>query len=148
MQAIGTWKGGFETVLEDGRAHSVMVDLPAQEGGHSSGTSALELCVLSLAGCISTIFAVVAHKRHLPYQSLMVALEADRPKGAPTISSVRGTVRIRTRSDPAEMETALRLTLRTCPVGVIFERAQIPVDVRLIVTPPATSSPAAEPPTA
>ena len=101
MQAIATWKGGFEAVLEDGRAHSVVVDMPVSEGGRSSGTSALELCVLSLAGCITTAFANVAHKRHLTFQGLAVALEAERPKGSPTITRVRGTVRIRTRAEPS-----------------------------------------------
>ena len=144
MQAIGTWKGGYESVLEDGRAHSVVVDLPVNEGGHSAGTSALELCVLSLAGCMITIFALVAHKRRLAYQGMMVALEAERPAGAATITRVRGTARIRTRADPAEVDSALRLTLKTCPVGVLFERAQIPVDVQLIVNPPGSGSPAFE----
>lgn len=135
MQAIGTWKGGYETVLEDERAHSVTVDLPINEGGRSAGPSALELCVLSLAGCISTIFATVAHKRRLAFHGMSIALEAERPAGAPTITRVRGTVRVRTRAEKAEVDTALRLTLKTCPVGVIFERAKIPVEITLIVTP-------------
>lgn len=136
MQAIGTWRGGYETTLEDGRAHSVSVDLPVDEGGRSVGTSALELCLLSLAGCISNVFAVVAHKRRLSFQGLSVALEAERPPGAPTISRVRGTVRVRTKAEVSEVDTVLRLTIKTCPVGVIFERAQIPVDLSLIVTAP------------
>ncbi len=146
MQAIGTWKGGFESVLEDGRAHTVVVDLPVHEGGHSAGTSPLELCVLSLAGCITTIFALIAHKRHLSYQGVSVALEAERPPGSPTISRVRGTARIRSRADHAEVETALRLALQTCPVGVIFERAHIPIDVQLIVSSGPTAGPPLVPP--
>lgn len=141
MQAIATWRGGYESVLEDGRAHSVVVDLPADEGGHSSGTSPLELCVLSLAGCISTMFAIVARKRRLPFQGLTVALEADRPAGSPTITRVQGTARVRSKADPSDVDTVLRLTLRTCPVGVIFDRTHIPVEIRLIVTPPAHTGP-------
>lgn len=147
MQAIGTWKGGFESVLEDGRAHSVVVDLPVHEGGHSAGTSPLELCLLSLAGCITTTFALVAHKRHLSYQGLTVALEGERPPGSPTISRVRGSLRVRSRSDRTEIETILRLTLKSCPVGVIFERAHIPVDVQLIITLPSSVALPFEPPT-
>jgi putative redox protein len=141
MQAIGTWKGGYETILEDGRAHSVVVDLPVNEGGRSAGPAALELCVLSLAGCISTIFALVAHKRRLPIQGMTVALEAERPPNSSTVTRVRGTLRVRTKADPSEAETVLRLTMKTCPVGVIFERAQIPVEVSLIVTPAAAGGP-------
>jgi uncharacterized OsmC-like protein len=140
MQAFGTWKHGYETLLEDDHAHSVVVDLPVDEGGRSVGPSALELSVLSLAGCISTIFAVVARKRHLVFQGMTVALEAERPDGAPTITRVRGTLRVRTRADPSEVETTLRLTLKTCPVSVIFERAQIPVNVTPIVMPVSGSA--------
>jgi putative redox protein len=139
MQARGTWKGGYETLLEDDHAHSVTVDLPIDEGGRSAGPSALDLSLLSLAGCVSTIFALVAHKRRLEYQGLSVALEAERPEHAPTITKVHGTVRIRTRAPPSEVDTALRLTVKTCPVGVIFERAGIPVEIRPIVVPPAST---------
>lgn len=144
MQAMGTWKGGFESLLEDGRAHTVTVDLPVNEGGHSAGTSPLELCVLSLAGCITTTFALIAHKRHLSHQGMSVALEAERPPGSRTISRVHGTVRIRSKSDRAEVETALRLTLQTCPVGVIFEGAHIPVDVHLIISSGPVAGPMVE----
>jgi len=143
MQAVGTWKGGYETVLEDDRAHKVTVDLPIDEGGRSAGPTALDLSLLSLAGCISTIFTIVAHKRHLSFQGLTIALEADRPAGAPTISRVHGTLRLRTKADPAEVETALRSTVKTCPVGVIFERAGIPVEVTPMIVPAPGTSPAA-----
>ncbi len=135
MQAIGTWKGGYETSLEDDHAHVVTVDLPIDEGGKSAGPSALDLALLSLAGCISTIFTVVAEKRRVTFTGLNVALEAERPKGARTITRVRGTLRVRTKATLADVETALRLTLKTCPVGVIFEQARIPVEVTPIVMP-------------
>ncbi len=137
MQAIGTWKGGFETVLEDDRAHAVVVDLPVDEGGRSAGPSALYLALLSLAGCITTIFALVARKRHLWFQGMSVALEAERPPRAPTITRVRGTLRVHTKADFKDVDTALRLTLKTCPVGVIFEQAHIPVEVTPVVVPSA-----------
>jgi putative redox protein len=140
MQAIGTWKNGYETLLEDDRAHSVIVDLPVDEGGRSVGPSALDLSVLALAGCITTTFALVARKRRFAFQGMTVALEAERPSGAPTITRVRGTLRLRTRAGQGEVETALRLTLKTCPVGVIFERAGIPVEVTPILMPAPSSA--------
>jgi putative redox protein len=133
MQAIATWAGGYRTVLDDGRTHRVTVDLPREEGGESAGPSALELSVLSLAGCISTIFALVARRRRLAFEAMTVGLEAERPDGAPTITRVRGTFRLRTKASADDVATALRLTVKTCPVGVLFERAGIPVDITPIV---------------
>ena len=136
MQAIGTWAGGYRTVLEDGRTHTVIVDLPRDEGGESAGTSALELAVLALAGCITTIFAIVARRRRMAFAGMSIALEAESAEGAPTITRVRGTFRLRTEASPDEVETALRLTLRTCPVGVLFDKAGIPVEVATVVEQP------------
>lgn len=133
MQAIATWVGGYQTVLDDGRTHRVTVDLPREEGGESAGTTALELAVLSLAGCISTIFALVARRRHLAFDGMTVGLEAERTEGAPTITRVHGTFRLRTRASEEEVATALRLTLKRCPVGVLFDKAGVPVEVTPIV---------------
>ncbi|MGA7475681.1 MAG: OsmC family protein [Thermoplasmata archaeon] len=131
------WKGGSETQLEDGRGHSVTVDLPADEGGQNAGTSALELGVLSLAGCITTIFGLVAKKRRLAFTGLTISLTAERPPGAPTIERVHGKIELQTGASKEDVETILRLTVKTCPVGVIFERARIPVDVTVTILPPS-----------
>jgi putative redox protein len=136
MKALGTWKGDYQSLLEDGRGHTVTVDLPVGEEGDNLGPSALELCVLSLAGCITTIFALVAKKRRLKFEAMTVDLDTERPKGSPTISSVTGVLRVVTSVNPTDVETALRITLRTCPVGVLFEQAHVPVRVRAIVVPP------------
>jgi putative redox protein len=136
MHAIATWKGGYQTVLEDGRGHSIPIDLPLDEAGRDTGTSALELNALSLAGCIVTIFALVAKKRRLPFEAMTIDLEAQRPEGAPTITSVEGTFRIITAAPVDAVETTLNITLRTCPVGVLYDRAHIPVRIRPIVIAP------------
>jgi len=136
MQAQGVWKGGFEARLEDGRGHAVTIDQPLEDGGTNRGTSAHELLLLSLTGCITTLFHIVAEKRKLAFDGFTVKLTAERPRGAPTIQRVRGTVEIRTSASQEEVETALRLAIKTCPVGALFERAHVPVEVRAKVMPP------------
>lgn len=131
MKATASWRAGFESELSDGRGHRVRVDLPLDEDGTDHGTSSLELSVLSLAGCIVTIFALIARRRRLEFRSLEVELEASRPPKSPTLASVDGVCRVATSATPEAAETVLRLTLRTCPVGVLFERAGVPVHVRL-----------------
>ncbi len=139
MKAIGTWEGGYRTLLEDTSGHSVTVDLPKDEGGNDLGPSALELCVLSLAGCITTIFALIAKKRRLKFEGMKVDLHAERPKGSPTIASVEGVLCVMTSASSEDVNTVLDITLRTCPVGVLFENAHVPVRVRLEVGPPTAS---------
>jgi putative redox protein len=144
-KARATWLGGYATRLNDTRGHPVVVDLPLEEEGRDAGTSALELLVLSLAGCVTTIFALVAEKRRLRFQAMELELESVRPQGAPTIERVTGTFRLTTDADPEEVETALRRTIAICPVGVVFARAGIPVDVRTEVHSPSPAAPP-EPP--
>jgi len=113
MDATAVWRGGFETHLEDGRGHGVTVDLPTDEGGRNLGTSALELAVESLAGCITTIFAIIARKRGLSFDRLTASLTADQSEGAPTVQRVHGTLEVSTGEPRESVETVLRLTLKT-----------------------------------
>jgi len=135
MLAKGMWKGGFETELEDGRGHTVTIDEPVEDGGTNKGTSAHELLLLSLTGCITTIFHIVANKRKLAFEGFTVSLEAERARGAPTIQRVHGTVEVRTNASQEEVDTILRLTIKTCPVGSLFDRAHVPVEVTAKVVP-------------
>lgn len=139
MQAFATWKGGFETMLEDDRAHSVVVDLPADEGGRSAGPSALDLALMSLAGCISTYFLLIGRKRHVEFQGLRVALEAERGEAPRTFSRIRGSVRVHTRAETSDVEAVVRLALSTCPVGALFDEARVPVEVNTVVLSPTTT---------
>lgn len=146
MEATAVWREGYVTRLRDERGHEVAVDLPVEEGGTDLGTSALELALQSLAGCISTIFARVAAKRRIRYDGLSLQLTGSRPKGAPTIQRVHGSMEITSEATLEEAETALNLTVRTCPVGVLFERAGIPIEIELVVRPPRQRSMAANVP--
>jgi len=133
MQAFATWAGGYRTTLDDGRTHRLTVDLPRDEGGEGAGPTALELGVLALAGCVSTVFALVARRRRLSFERMTVGLEAEKPEGAATITRVRGTLRLRTKASQEDVATALRLTLRTCPMGVLFHNAGVPVEIEPVV---------------
>ena len=135
MQARGVWKGGFEAQLEDGRGHTVTIDEPVEDGGTNKGPSAHELLLLSLTGCITTIFHIVANKRKLDFEDFTVSLKAERTRGVPTIQRVHGTVEVRTKASQEEVDTILRLTVKTCPVGTVFDRAHIPVELTAKILP-------------
>ncbi len=141
FEATGVWEGGFQTRLEDDRGHVVLVDLPKDEDGTDAGTSALELSLISLAGCIVTIFRRVADRRRLAIDGISIHLVAERGPRAPTIERVVGTLTVRSTESEEELETTARLTVRTCPVGVLYERAGVPVQVELVREQPHTSPP-------
>jgi len=133
MKAVSIWADGYKSVLNNGRGHSVTVDLPTEQNGTNTGPTALELCVMSLAGCITTIFKTVAVKRNFAYKAFKVELEAEKPKDALTVTGLKGKMEIVT-DDEKEAETVLKLTMnKACPVGVIFENAGIKFDWVLTV---------------
>jgi len=114
----------------------VTIDEPIEDGGANSGTSAHELLLLSLTGCITTIFHIIANKRKLAFEGFSVHLTAERARGVSTIQRVHGTVEVRTGAPQEEVDTILRLTVKTCPVGSLFDRAHVPVEVTAKVVPP------------
>jgi len=137
MQAVATWRKGHEFLLEDGRAHSALVDLPPEEGGASSGTTPLELSVLALAGSLASTFVAVARKRHVDFSGLTVVLEGDPPVPAMTLSGLHGTLRLRSRAERADVDAVLRTALEISPVASIFREAHVPLHVVAVVAPAA-----------
>ena len=123
MKARSIWIGGYRSVVDNLRGHSVVMDLPPDQNGEDTGATALEFAVMALAGCVTTIYKIVAEKRHLDIKGMKVELEAE--KGEKTITEVKGNVEVITDADQKAVETVLKLTLDICPVGIIFQNAGI-----------------------
>ena len=133
MQAVATWRKGHEILLEDGRAHAVVVDLPPEEGGASAGTTPLELSLLSLAGSLATTFVTLARKRRLDFSGLTLVLEVKSTLPTNSVGAVHVTLRLRSRADRTEVEMVLRSALEACPVARMFRDARVPVSVLAVV---------------
>ena len=99
----------YKIALDDGRAHSLIVDL-ASDNSEGFGPTSLELCVMSHTGCYATIFALTAAKMRIPLKGLEVKVEADAPED--------------------RIKRCHELTLN-CPVGKIFEKAGIKIAYNL-----------------
>jgi len=134
MKARSIWICGYRSVVDNCRGHSVVVDLPPENNGEDTGATALELAVMGLAGCVTTIFKMVAEKRKLEYSDLVVEIDAE--KGAKTIEKCKGTMTIWTKADKSEVEKTLKLTLEICPVGLLFEKAGIKTEWEIKIESP------------
>ncbi|MEM0261424.1 MAG: OsmC family protein [Nitrososphaerota archaeon] len=115
---------GYRSIVDNDRGHSIVIDLPFEQGGSDTGPTSLELVVMSLAGCVVTIYTLIASKRRFKFKSIEVEVEAEKPEGEKTITKIRGDIKI-LAEDRKEAETVLRLTLENCPVGVLLEKAGI-----------------------
>jgi uncharacterized OsmC-like protein len=124
---------GFRIVVDDGRAHSTCVDLPP-ELGTDRGPTALELGVMSFAGCVATIFVLMAKKTRVKVSDLEVTMTADKPEGAKTVTNVGYTVQVRSDEGEDKLKRVFDLTRSNCPVGLLFEKAGVDVSYDLRIT--------------
>jgi len=110
--------------VDNGRAHSVCLDLPP-ELGTDMGPTALELGVMSYAGCFATIFALTAKKMRIPLKDLEVKLEAVKSDEAGTITEANFDILVQADATEDRIQQIFKLTLENCPVGKLFEKAGV-----------------------
>jgi putative redox protein len=124
--------GCYQSVVDDGRNHGIVIDLPEAKKGEDVGPTALELAGMALSGCIATIWAVVAANSGVGYDKLEVELEADKPDDAPTFTAARAKLHITSDEPDQKLQRTLDKTMRACPVGRLFEQANIEVKAEIV----------------
>ncbi len=132
MQSTAKWQQGFCSVVDNGRGHSITVDLPASKNGTDQGPTALELTLMGLAGCVSTIFAMVAANSKVNFEALTVDLEETSPENVKTISSAKAVVKVKSEEPEDKLQKVLDKTKAACPVGVLFENAGVNIETVLV----------------
>lgn len=125
MKSNCKWIKNYQSVVDNGRGHEQLMDLPKAKGGDDTAATALEATVMSLSGCIVTIFCVVANKMRLSFEALEVDVEADKTDDDPTITAVRFNLKIKTSVSEDKVQKCLEHTMKTCPVGVLFRNAGV-----------------------
>lgn len=127
MRSITQWTKNFQSIVDNGRNHSMVIDLPEAKGGNNNGPTALELCVMSFSGCVGTIFAMVAEKMRISYSKLEVIVDAEQKNNAPTISDIHFILQIQSTEEKEKISKCLEHTMNTCPVGVLFKQAGVQI---------------------
>ena len=127
MKSNSLWTRDFQSVVDNGRNHSMVIDLPETKGGNNSGPTALEMCVMSFSGCVGTIFAMVAQKMRLTFEKMEVEVNAEQKNNAPTLTDIHFILSIQTKEDNDKIQKCLEHTLNTCPVGVLFKQAGVSI---------------------
>ena len=123
----------YQSIVDNDRHHGVVLDLPGAKGGNDLGPTAIELAVMALSGCISTIWAIVANNSKVPYDRLTVVVDADKPDDQPTITAACAEVTVESKEQKEKLQRVLDKTMAICPVGQLYEKAGIAVKTTLIV---------------
>lgn len=130
MKTKATLVNGFQSVIDNGRSHAFVTDLPAIQDGTDTGATALEVCLMSFAGCVSTIYKVVANKMRLQINALEVDMEGI--KGMETFTKVSFEVKVDSPAEEAKLQKCLDQTVKSCPVGVLFRNAGVDLLPKLV----------------
>lgn len=125
-------EGCFQSIVDNGGHHGIVLDLPGNKGGQDVAPTALELAVMALSGCISTIWAVVAKNSGVPYHKFTVEVEADKPDDQVTIVAARAVATIESTESEETLERTLDKVMRTCPVGQLYEKAGIKIETKIV----------------
>ena len=123
--------GCYQSIVDNGRHHGVVLDLPEAKSGDDLGPTALELAAMALAGCVSTIWAVVANNSKCTYRKIVVELDIDKPDSAPTFTAGTAHVMVDSDEDQTKLERILEKTMNACPVGKLFEAAKVEIATKL-----------------
>lgn len=121
IKATAKWQGRFRITVDNARVHNVVCDLPSTSGGEDAGPTALELAVMSLAGCAATIFLDVCKKSKIELNNLEVIAEAEKKSGSPRLTAVNLKALISGNARKQLIEAAWRRTEARCPVLIIYQ---------------------------
>ncbi len=105
------------------RGHSLIQDKPASSGGQDQGPMASELLLAGLLACQHSTFVKVAAKRKLTAAIKSLRGEMDFKDG--DIAALRVHYVIEAGPDVADgaIETAMRLTDKTCTISRVLKVA-------------------------
>jgi len=117
-----------QSIADNTRGHSVVLDLGAAKGGDNTGPSALELAIMSLADCAVTIFADVAKKSNIELSKMEVVAEAEKPADSPKLTGVNLKVTVTSKEREQKLNAVWRRTEANCPVVSIFQE-NIPIKI-------------------
>jgi len=117
-----------QTIADNTRGHSVVLDLGTAKGGDNTGPSALELTIMSLADCAVTIFADVCKKSKIEISKMDVVAEAEKPADSPKLTGVNLKVTVTSKAREQKLNAVWRRTEANCPVVSIF-KDNIPIKV-------------------
>ena len=122
----------YEIAIDNGRSHSLVADQPTEKSP-GLGPTPLELCVMSHAGCYATIAVLTAQKMRLPLKGCIVKLEAIKDPEIGTITEETFDITFKIDAPEDRVKQLHELTLKNCPVGLLFEKAGVKINYNLRV---------------
>lgn len=85
MKARVKWVEDVLFVGESGTGHTVVMDGPAESGGHGTGMRPMELLLIGMGGCTSFDVVDILKKSRQDIRDCVVEVEAERSEEVPKV---------------------------------------------------------------
>ncbi len=121
---------GYELILDNGRSQSAVADQPTGNAP-GMGPTPFELCLMSHAGCYATICVLTAEKMRLPLKGCDVKIEATKSSETGTVSEESFDITMKLDAPEDRVQRLHEVTLKNCPVGILFEKAGVKITYNL-----------------
>jgi len=136
LKSNARWIRGYLTEVDDGRGHKVQMDLPPHQNGEDLAATALEYMVMGYAGCTVTMYKIIADKMRLQVDSIDIVVDAEKLGEMDSVTDLKSVLTVKSNEPEEKLLKALEMVKQTCPVGRIFDLAQIPSVIELVVQLP------------
>lgn len=126
MKAHVKWLDGLTMVGESPSGHAVVMDGPADYGGHNLGTRPMEMVLLGLGGCTLVDVLVMLRKARQQVTDVDVQVEAERADAVPAVFTRIHVHFVVTGKDLEErqVERAVRLSAeKYCSVSMMLNKS-------------------------
>ncbi len=136
LKSNARWIRGYLTEVDDGRGHKIQMDLPLHQNGEDLAATALEYMVMGYAGCTVTMYKIIADKMRLQIDSIDIIVEAEKLGEMDTVTDLKSVITVKSNEQEEKLLKALEMVKKTCPVGRIYDLAQIPSVIELVIQKP------------
>ena len=133
LKSNARWIRGYVVDVDDGRGHKIQMDLPPHQNGEDLAATALEYIVMGYAGCTVTMYKIIADKMRLHIDSIDIAVEAEKLGEMETVTDLKSVLTVKSSEPEEKLQKTLEMVKQTCPVGRIFDMAQIPSAIELVI---------------
>ena len=136
LKSNARWIKGYLTEVDDGRGHKIQMDLPPHQNGEDLAATALEYMVMGYAGCTVTTYKIIVDKMRLQIDSIDMVVEAEKLGEMDTVTDLKSVLTVKSSEPEEKLQKALEMVKQMCPVGRIYDLAQIPSAIELIIQRP------------
>lgn len=128
--------GDFGMTITDQKGHSMIIDIPEDQGGLGSGFRPMQTLLAALCGCSSVDVVSILKKQRQDLKSLKISVDGEREKGKePSVWVELDVVFEMTGElDPSKAFRAAELSInKYCSVAETMRRAGATIRFKVIV---------------